>query len=59
MKDKAIAISIFIDDLLIKIGQKELIGRKTSDTEVITTAIVTWLYFKGHLEHAILKKLKE
>lgn len=53
MKDKAMAIYIFIDDLLIKIGHKEPEGRKTSDAEVIATAIVAGLYFKGHLEHAI------
>lgn len=53
MKDKAMAIYIFVDDFLTKIGHKEPEGRRTSDAEVITTAIVVGLYFKGHLEHAI------
>ncbi len=53
MKDKTTAIYIFIDDILINIGHKEPITRKTTDAEVITTAIVSGLFFKGHMEHAI------
>jgi hypothetical protein len=53
MKDKTIAIYVFIDDILINIGHKEPINRKTTDAEIITTAIVSGLFYKGHIEHAI------
>lgn len=53
MVNKTMAIYVFVDDLLIKIGHKEPESRKTSDSEVITTAIVAGMFFKGHLEHAI------
>lgn len=53
MKDKTIAIYVFIDDLLKKIGHVEPSGRKTSDAEIITTALVSGLFFHGHTENAI------
>lgn len=53
MKDKTIAIYIFIDDLLIKIGQKEPVGRKVLNSQIITTALVAGMFFNGHMENAI------
>lgn len=53
MKDKIIAIYVFIDDLLKKIEHNEPNGRSATDAEIITTALIAGLYFKGHLEHSI------
>lgn len=53
MKDKTYAIYIFIDDLLIKIGQKEPVNRNVFNSQIITTAIVAGMFFQGHMEHAI------
>jgi len=53
MIEKTIAIYVFIDDILINIGHKEPNCRKTFDSEIITTALVAGLIFKGHIEHAI------
>jgi hypothetical protein len=51
-EDKIIAIYCFVDDLLKGTGRKEDIRRRVSDSEIITTAIVSALYFGGHLENA-------
>lgn len=51
-KDKIIAIYCLVDDLLKAIGHKEASRRKLSDSEIITTAIVSALYFGGHLDNA-------
>lgn len=50
--DKIIAIYCLVDDLLKAIGHLEDSRRKVSDSEVITTAIVSALYFGGHLDNA-------
>lgn len=50
--DKIIAIYCFVDDLLKGIGHQEDSRRKISDSEIITTAIVSALYFGGHLDNA-------
>ena len=50
-ENKIIAIFCFVDDLLKEIGHKEDIRRKVSDSEIITTAIVSALYFGGHLDN--------
>jgi hypothetical protein len=50
--DKIIGIYCFADDLLKGIGHLEDSRRKISDTEIITTAIVSALYFGGHLDNA-------
>lgn len=47
-KDKVIGIFCFIDDLLQTGGHHEDSRRRVSDSEVITTAIVSSLYFGGH-----------
>lgn len=47
-KDKIIGIFCFIDDLLQSVNHHEDIRRKVSDSEIITTAIVSSLYFGGH-----------
>lgn len=47
-EDKIISIFCFVDDLLKGIGHQEDSRRKVSDSEVITTAIVSALYFGGH-----------
>jgi hypothetical protein len=51
-EDKIIAIFCLVDDLLKGIGHKEDTRRKVSDSEVITTAIVSALYFGGHQDNA-------
>ena len=53
MKDKTIAIYVFIDDLLIKIGHKEPVSRTVFNSQIITTAIVAGMFFNGHMENAI------
>ncbi len=50
-EDKIIAIYCFVDDLLKGTGRKEDGRRKVSDSEVITTAIVSSLYFGGHSDN--------
>ncbi len=41
-----------VDDLLKGIGHPEDVRRKVSDSEVITTALVSALYFGGHQDNA-------
>ena len=48
---KIISIFCLVDDLLKGIGHQEDKRRKVSDSEVITTAIVSALYFGGHSDH--------
>lgn len=50
--DKIIGIYCIIDDILKGIGHKEDERRKVSDSEIITTALVSALYFGGHLDNA-------
>jgi hypothetical protein len=53
MINKTIAIYVFVDDILKNFNHKEPINRKAYDSEIITTALVSSLYFKGHIEHTI------
>jgi hypothetical protein len=53
MKDKTIAIYVFIDDLMIATGHKEPVNRNASDSEILTTALIAAFYFQGHIDHAI------
>jgi hypothetical protein len=48
---KIIAIYCMVDDLLKSIDHKEPSNRKLFDSEIITTAIVSCLFFGGHLNH--------
>lgn len=50
-EDKIIGIYCIIDDILKAIGHYEDNRRKVSDSEVITTALVSALYFGGHLDN--------
>lgn len=50
-EDKIIGIYCIVDDILKGIGHYEDSRRKISDSEVITTAIVSALYFGGHLDN--------
>jgi hypothetical protein len=50
--DKIIGIFCLVDDLLKGIHHREDSRRKVSDSEVITTAIVSALYFGGHIDHS-------
>jgi hypothetical protein len=50
-EDKIIGIFCLVDALLKGIGYHEDSRRKVSDSEVITTAIVSALYFGGHIDH--------
>ena len=51
-EDKIIALYCIVDDLLKGIGHKEDSRRKVSDSEVMTTALVSALYFGGHHDNA-------
>lgn len=51
-ENKIIALYCIVDDLLKRIGHKEDVRRKVSDSEVITTALVSALYFGGHQDNA-------
>ena len=48
LPDKVIAIYCFSDDLLKSIGHKTKDGCRTTDAEIITTALVSALIFKGN-----------
>lgn len=50
-EDKIIAIYCFVDDLLKGTGRQEDVRRKVSDSEIITSAIVSALFFGGHLDN--------
>jgi hypothetical protein len=50
-EDKIISIYCIVDDILKGIGHKEDIRRKISDSEIITTALVSALYFGGHIDN--------
>lgn len=50
--DKVIGIYCIVDDILKGIGRKDDSRRKVSDSEIITTAIVSALYFGGHMDNA-------
>jgi hypothetical protein len=51
-EDKIIRIYCIVDDILKSVGHTEDIRRKVSDSEIITTALVSGLYFGGHLDNA-------
>jgi len=53
MKDKTIAIYVFLDDIMIAIRHKEPAHRNASDSEVITVALIAAKYFYGHIDNAI------
>ena len=53
MIEKTIAIYVFIDDLLIELNHNEPPNRNMSDAEVITTVLVSAIYFSGHHEKAM------
>jgi len=53
MINKCIAIYVFIDDLLKKTDHNEPTNRNMSDAEIITTVLVSAIYFSGHHEKAI------
>jgi hypothetical protein len=53
MINKSIAIYVFIDDLLKKTKYYEPTNRNMSDAEVITTVLVSAIYFSGHHEKAM------
>jgi Transposase DDE domain len=53
MINKTIAIYVFIDDLLKKLVHNEPENRNMSDAEIITTVLVSAIYFSGHHEKAM------
>lgn len=53
LPDKVIAIYCFVDDLLTGIHHHTKDGCRTSDAEIITTALVSALVFKGNQRIAI------
>src|ERR1700722_1622281 len=52
-RDKITGIYCIVDDLLKSIQHPEDKRRRISDSEVITTAIVSAIYFGGHHDHGI------
>jgi hypothetical protein len=52
LESKIIALYSIVDDLLKGVHHQEPLNRKVSDSEVITTALVSALYFGGHLDNA-------
>jgi hypothetical protein len=53
LQDKVIGIYCLPDDILQGIRHCECSQRQVSDSEIITTALVAALYFKGNQSHAI------
>jgi len=53
MRDKVISIFCLVDDILKEINHEEDQRRKVSDSEVLTTALVSAMYFSGNHHHAI------
>jgi hypothetical protein len=52
-EDKIIAIFCMVDDMLKACGHREDVRARVSDSEVVTTAIISALYFGGHQHNAI------
>lgn len=52
-EDKIIAIFCMVDDMLKACGHKEDVRARVSDSEVVTTALISALYFGGHQLNAI------
>lgn len=52
LQDKVIGIYCLTEDILKGIGHYEERKRRVSDSEIITTALVSALYFKGNQSHA-------
>ncbi len=50
--DKIIGIYCIVDDILKGIGYKDDSRRKVSDSEIITTAVVSALYFDGRIDNS-------
>lgn len=53
LQDKVIGIYCLVDDMLKGIGHREHKERTVSDSEIISTALISALYFKGNQFHAI------
>ncbi len=53
LRDKVIGIYCLIDDMLKGIKHAEDIRRRVSDSEVMTTAVVSAMFFSGHHQHAL------
>ena len=53
LQDKVIGIYCLIDDILKGVGHREHGERRVSDSEIVSTAIIAALYFKGNQSHAI------
>ncbi len=53
LQDKVIAIYCVFDDLLKEMNHKEHTRRKFSDSQVLTTAVIAALYFRGNQTMAI------
>ena len=52
LQDKVIGTYCLLDDILKGIGHYESTERKVTDSEIITTAIVSVLYFKDNQLYA-------
>mgnify|MGYP001565270170 CR=1 FL=1 len=53
IEDKIIAIFCLVDDMLKSIQHTEDKRRRVHDSEIITTALVSAIYFGGHQQHAV------
>jgi hypothetical protein len=52
MIDHTVALYCIVDDLLKAVGHREDARRPLSDAEVLTTALVSALYFGGNVQHS-------
>ena len=53
MRDKVISNFCLVDDILKGINHEEDKRRKVSDSEVLTIALVSAMYFSGNHHYAI------
>jgi hypothetical protein len=53
LRDKVMGIYCLIDDMLKGIKHPEDIRRRVNDSEVITTAVVSAMFFGGHHQHVL------
>jgi len=53
MVNKTVAIYVFFDDLLKSMNYKEPESRKTTDTEIMTVALIAGVYFGGNIDKSL------
>jgi hypothetical protein len=53
MINKTVAIYVFFDDILKLINHKEALGRKITDSAIITVTLITARYFGSNIESSL------